>query len=138
MSSTVLHQLRSVTRPLGRMAALWLLVFALLPLARATAVPDQNPALGWDQVCVASVDGVSHATSAGVDQAGDPTGYLAHMGPDCQLCPQCVLGNFALPNADRGLATLRPTSHARIRSTFAAPAKRPARHGAQPRAPPLV
>jgi hypothetical protein len=125
-----------MTRPLARLAALWLLLFALLPLARAAWAPAQNPVQDWDQVCVASIDGAPHVMSSSPSQTGDTSGGLAHMGADCQLCPQCVLGNLALPAAEVGLTTLRPTSHTQAGATPAAPASRLARHGGQPRAPP--
>jgi hypothetical protein len=136
VSSNVLHQLRRLAGPLGRGAALWLLLFALLPLARAAWAPAQNPSLNWDQVCVASIDGTPHVMAASVGLTGDLTGDLGHLGPDCQLCPQCVLGTLALPVTELGQSTLRPTSQAPIRAALAVPASRPARHGAQPRAPP--
>jgi hypothetical protein len=137
VSNSIFHQLRSTGRPLGRLAVLWLLLFALLPLARAAWSPAANPATNWDQVCVASMDGTPHVMAGSVGTAGDSSGDLAHMGgPDCQLCPQCVLGNLALPTADAGPTSPRAGPHERNLSALADPASRPARRSGQPRAPP--
>ncbi|MBK6853294.1 MAG: hypothetical protein IPG93_17375 [Burkholderiales bacterium] len=136
MSSSVFHHLRSTSRPLGRLAVLWMLLFALLPLAQAAWSPAANLATNWDQVCVASIDGTPHVMAGSVGPAGDVSGDLTHMGPDCQLCPQCVLGSLALPTTDVDPTSPRAGPHGRHLTTLAGPATRLARHSAQPRAPP--
>jgi hypothetical protein len=136
MSRHLLSPLRRLARPLGRLLALWLLLFALLPLARAAWVPPDANALAWDQVCVASLDGVPHVMEGAPAPAVDPIGSRDHVGSDCQLCPQGMLGDLALPGADVGAVLLRPLAQPRTRTTLASPASRPARHSAQPRAPP--
>lgn len=136
MNRHLLQQLRSLARPFGRLAASWLLLVALLPLAQAAWAPTQPVGLEVDQICYASLDGTPHVMAAG--QAGGATGDATQLDPGCQLCPQCVLGAVALATSDSALRVAPPAPCAPARSTQTAPTGRLARHGGQPRAPPAA